>query len=121
MTELQQKQLALLEDTIKFFNSENRAEYNGKCTYHTEDGRGCAIGRLIPDKELCKKFDALEDSPVYEERVFSNLPDNVKEYGKFFLSELQKLHDHTECWSINGLSSIGEVKVQKIKHAFDLN
>ncbi len=59
MTELQTKQLALLEDTVKFFNSKNRAydALTEKCYYsHPIDGRGCAIGRLIEDKELCKEF-----------------------------------------------------------------
>ena len=126
MTELQQKQLALLEDTVKFFNSENRCinQYGG-CNYYLEGKEGCAIGRKIEDKELCKELDKglgpdLE-SAVDKISVFNRLPDNLKELGQKFLYRLQRLHDDGENWIRSGISSKGEIIVKDIKETFNLN
>ena len=127
MTELQQKQLALLEDTVKFFNSENRA-YDielGACMYHTKDEKGCAIGRLIPDKELCRQLDAGigEDKfrGVGKDCVFQLLPLNLQEYSQLFLKRLQSLHDYPLNWNEKGLSDEGEQRTNEIKKEFHLN
>ncbi len=121
MTELQTKQLALLEDTIKFFNSENRCEIDSGCKYFDESKYGCAIGRLIPDKELCKRLDLLESAGVSADIVFNQLPDNLKEYGQRFLICLQNLHDRKANWNNEGLSNDGKAAVDAIKIEFHLN
>ena len=126
MEELQKKQLNLLEETVKFFNSENRCitQYGG-CNYYLEGKDGCAIGRKIEDKELCKELDKglgpdLE-SGVDKILVFSRLPDNLKELGQKFLHRLQRLHDDQENWNYSGISPKGEDVVKDIKEIFNLN
>lgn len=101
----------ILEDTIQHFNSNNRSVVNNnrRCLY---SGNGCAIGRLIKDKELCLTLDDLNggwsDTSVVS--VWPLLPDELKELGQKFLVSLQTLHDIEEYWDINGLSVSGHLK-----------
>jgi len=67
------------------------------------------VGRLIEDKDLCAKLDNSGDgSGVCLPSVFEQLPENVQELGQEFLMDLQKLHDHEQNWTGNGLSDVGE-------------
>ncbi len=126
MTELQTKQLALLEDIIKFFNSENRCTDNQDCCkYYFEGKEGCAIGRLIPDKELCKKLDLgigeYNTSGVSNIEVFKLLPKELQYYEQEFLYRLQRLHDIKENWNSSGLTEKGQFITEDIKETFGLN
>jgi hypothetical protein len=125
MTELQQKQLALLNDTCQFFNSNNRCTIRDglQCVYVNENEEGCAIGRLIEDKKLCKKLDLGFEGKfgVSELRIFDLLPPDLKEYGQDFLSRLQSLHDRRQNWTPTGLSELGERRVNLVKEIFGLN
>lgn len=69
MTELQTKQLALLEETVAAYTLETRATQGYGCAYLTDTGRKCAIGRLVPD-EVCRKLDAID---AYTGRWFMQL------------------------------------------------
>lgn len=74
---------------------------------------GCAVGRLVSDKDLCYKMDSLDDSSIYH--VFSLLPEDVRELGKGFLSVVQELHDTNVYWNENGLTSRGMENYDDIK------
>ncbi len=122
MKTIKQKQLRILNETINNFNSTNRCvTENGSCNYYLEGKQGCAIGRLIEDKELCKKLDKLDYGGVSYHNVFDLLPDELKELTKGFLSDLQNLHDESECWNETGLTNRGLNRVGGIKVEFDLN
>ena len=88
-------------------NSNNRSvDANTKgCTYSGEIG--CAVGRLVEDKDLCSRLDNSALSGVCRTEVFNQLPENVKELGQEFLQDLQKLHDNYQYWNENGLSDSG--------------
>ena len=52
ISELQQRQLEFLEDTIKYYSEDpsgRRSVENGQCMYKSSDGRKCAVGRFISD------------------------------------------------------------------------
>ena len=120
MTELQEKQLAFLEETINHFNINNRG-YNiniSACSYSA----GCAIGRNL-DIELCKLLDNHEcgDSGIENNEIFELIPTNLQELTQKFLIEIQVLHDSKSSWDENGLSEIGKMNVQSIKKQFKLN
>ncbi len=120
--QLKQKRIKVLNDTISFFNSENRCtEDNTRCTYYLAGKSGCAIGRLIEDKQLCVTLDGMISPGVSNERVFNMLPKKIKELGIDFLYELQKLHDYSYNWCIEGLSDNGKDSVDEIKIRFNLN
>lgn len=118
---LKEKRLAFLNDTVAFYNSNNRSVKHGHCLYHNpDDGNSCAIGMRIEDKRLCAKFDSLTDSGVSEEFVFNLLPSDLKLLGQEFLYNIQKLHDCSSNWEDEGLSEYGKVEVIKIISRFEL-
>jgi hypothetical protein len=114
------KQSRLLEKTAKHYNNLNRNTDGGLCYYFPrhENTEGCAIGRLIKDKQLCKRLDENGNSAVGE--VFNRLPKYVKQYGKEFLSRLQELHDTNVYWYAKGLTPDGKKEVKRIKAKFSL-
>lgn len=112
-----EQKIALLEETTNFFNSQNRCrdKIDGGCKYYMKGLNGCAIGRLIEDKELCKELDKMEGTEVSNIKIFELLPENLQEYGQSFLVELQKLHDTEYYWNDEGLSLAGEVFKKQMK------
>lgn len=127
MKTLTEKRLELLNDTISHYNSENRSTVlneNGRttCLYFHEKNDGCAIGRQIKDKELCKRLDKGFEymTGVSESNVFNQLPENLTELGQSFLMCIQKLHDADRFWNETGLSDKGMEYVKHIKESFKL-
>lgn len=121
MTTLQQRQLAFLEDTAKHFNSTNLCTTGSTCKYYWEGFDGCAIGRHIKDKDLCRQLDlARGGSGVSNFEVFILLPEELKELGQGFLSKVQSLHDCRENWDGNGLTQSGREAADEIKREFSL-
>jgi len=124
--ELKQKQLALLEETAAFYNSNNRAENEKGGCYYTlivnGEERGCAIGRKIADKSLCEKFNLMGGrnySPSVKQ-VFYMIPFELQELGINFLTSIQSLHDIKDNWNLEGLSERGKKYVEDIKFQYKL-
>jgi hypothetical protein len=110
---IQEKRLALLEDTCQHFNSTNRStksDTNG-CYYQPqhENTQGCAIGRLIKSKKLRILLDGNQFEDTTVDYVFDYLPKNLQIYGMEFLLSLQKLHDDASLWNKNGLNKEGKI------------
>lgn len=117
METLKDKQLKVLNDTANYFNLNNRSVIEvGRCKYHIDGKQGCAIGRLIEDIELKKELDLLPNTGVNDNTVFNKLPDNIKELGQPFLTDLQRLHDNVNNWDEKGLSVGGYWWFTKIKN-----
>jgi hypothetical protein len=98
---LKQKRLEMLEDTCKHYNSLNRSQEQvaglpKACKYFpvSDKTEGCAIGRLIKDKELCKEFDNTIGSSVNSNYIFKKLPTELQDLGQDFLRDVQRLHDN---------------------------
>lgn len=126
MNTLQQKQLAFLEDTVNFYNSENRVlAHNGACIYSsTVKSPGCAIGRHL-SKDLARDFDV--QKIMFNDRTddlfveyFEKLPTEIKELGDVFLGEIQALHDGGFNWNKDGISETGKIEIERIKKSFNL-
>ncbi len=111
-----EQKLALLKETAGFYNSGNRSTstqyYITSCHYYGLVG--CAIGRLIPDKQLCRHLDNEGKSSVEEDDIFQQLPEELQAYGQDFLAALQKLHDDKLNWDCLGLSTMGELYVAEV-------
>lgn len=128
MTDLQTKQLAVLDATCAEYNSTNRADIGGdKCFYlHAETNRRCAIGRLLSDdqakyletnfKVVSKLFKNFSTSTNDVEKSIYN---TLSEYGKSFLIDLQDLHDDRKNWDEDGLSKIGRLFANEIEYRLD--
>ena len=104
---IQQKRLAVLEDTCQYFNLSKRNVIGRRCLYYpvNESTEGCAVGRLIKDKDLCSTLDNKVGTTV--DIIFILLPKELQELGKQFLVDLQNLHDDKDCWTETGLSEEG--------------
>lgn len=121
-TDLIKKRLEFLEDTIRHYNLHNRsADDNAQsCFYYPINSKseGCAIGRRIKDKELCKELDSLYNPGVMHDEAFNKLPQELRELGQQFLVSIQDLHDFPKNWNESGLSDQGKSKAKDIIETF---
>lgn len=125
MENIKELRTRFLNDTVEFYSADPvrlRAtvprplpkvpDFMG-CVYSpTSSSPGCAIGRHIEDKTLCKKWD---EKSVPVQFIFDDLPINLKELGKHFLRLVQALHDNKENWNEAGLTELGKNKIDNIK------
>lgn len=123
--EIKVKRLELLEDTVRYYSEDTkrRAVNNGNCKYITEDGRKCAIGRLLPNDKIELLKD--ETSSVYtfiqREKYKNILPDNILALGIEFLRDIQYLHDTDKYWGVNELNQEGKIYLDIIKANYIIN
>lgn len=126
MTELQQKMIDFLEDTVQYYSvdpikrrsiSDTKGCFYSPKNAHKPSSNGCAIGRHLPE-ELQGKYDSVSSCSIsYIYTVYYNeLPVNLKELPCEFLRDVQHLHDAGINWNGMGLSLTGEKNVQKIKN-----
>ena len=114
-----QEMLDYLEEVATAYNKTNLSIKDDifgafQCFYYnpTSPGKGCAIGRRIKDKELCKKFDTTQQNV---KSIMALLPLNLKKFHIDFLSALQRLHDNPLNWSKKGMSRKGSGFYKRIK------
>lgn len=126
--DIKERQRWFLDETVKFYNLNNRATEKDSCVYSaTECSPGCAIGRFLPRKHkaLTKKYNnfGYEDqgsSGVNDVLNRFGLPSYMQAMGRDFLSCCQRLHDHKYSWTENGISKVGQIEVADIKNQFGL-
>ena len=115
---LQQQRLEFLQNTINYYSEDvnRRAVVDNddciECRYLTEDGRKCAIGRFL-DITL-EQSDKLSNTPVESNRILNLLPNEVRDLGSPFLTDIQFLHDNNFFWNEEGLSHLGKKYVDTI-------
>lgn len=121
---LEKARSKVLATTAAHFNKNNRSIRNpgGEevCLYYKNARVGCAVGRLIKNKALCKKLDKQRATAVSFLSVFNMLPNYVKKLGQDFLSDLQYFHDYSYYWDEKGLTSEGKTKLKAIKLTHNL-
>lgn len=108
-TRSKRDKVKLLNDTVKYFKTHKRSvgkkrkeDSYESCFYAGRNGaKGCAIGRLIADKKLCREFDRGEWPGVDNGYIFNSLPQKLQSYGQLFLAEVQNLHDTDDNWKVN--------------------
>jgi len=108
-------QTAFLRDTVAFFHSGNRAMMvnTSECCYEpTACSPGCAIGRHMPNKEICASLhDGVNSLKRYGgEWVFGPL----LTLGLDFLADVQYLHDQSRFWDGCGMNEEGYSEVIRI-------
>lgn len=118
METLKAKRLRIIDETATAYTLLSRStNEHGNCMYFTETSIGCAIGRLIEDKELCKTLDKQKDTSC--SGIFHLLPKEIQTLGEKFLDDIQSLHDTKQCWNVNGLTDHGAnfVAILKTKYS----
>lgn len=133
----------LLEETVQYYSEdpENKRGLNhyANCSYKTEDGKMCAVGRCIIHPELFQKAGAGDFTNLLEYIPYRDFEDLTEEdiqhlgdghQGKIskilkpeykhltehrFWDSLQHLHDSNSFWDKNGLTIKGEIKVDNLK------
>lgn len=115
--EIKAERLRILDETAKFYNSNNRAvNENQSCMYKTEDNKRCAIGRLLTDEEIdpiiLGHMNGRGVSMIIEENL---LPERLTCLGIAFLIDLQGLHDVRRYWDESGLTQPGLNRYNMIK------
>ena len=119
MKTINERRLEILEWEKNNRNLNNRSVDGGICKY--SGPIGCAVGRLVDDKELCEKLDNRKDGKgTGVRRVFNRLPDSVKELGIDFLSSIQYLHDNDCYWDDAGPNESGIHSFITIEEHFKL-
>ena len=132
MTKARLKQLReeFLTDTLQYYTTDPKRRCidvaRGQCFYSPENAgkvgisEGCAIGRHITNS-LALILDGSMTTAVSSEVVFEQLPLKLRKLQKFFLSDVQSLHDRKENWSKNGLTRAGKRNVKTICKNYGLS
>jgi hypothetical protein len=124
MTDLQSKQLAVLDATCAEYNTTNRATDGNACLYWDPNTqRRCAIGRLLTVQQAMHLQTSLKFVGVLLDNLRASTNDIEKSiyntlsgYSRGFLRDLQELHDCELNWDNKGLSERGREYADNIKH-----
>lgn len=120
-TLIQKRMLSMLKDTVKFYSADPSrrgvviCEERTLCKYETQDGRRCAIGRYLSDKDIgkLKSLNMLMSSPGnIKEHITTK---KILQLPLQFLYDLQELHDWNEHWDEHGITDEGEVYAKQIE------
>lgn len=118
LSKLQVRQLKVLNDTKEYYSKDTSRRAAIKvydedtCEYLTNDGRRCALGRLVTKakaQELARIAGGVAD-------VFDELPKSVANLTEFFLFDLQNFHDNKRNWNKAGITKRGLSKYKLIKN-----
>lgn len=123
-----------LKDLIDYYSVNPLERRNGSepyCTYapKTTLTEGCAIGRHLQgtfeEKKTWDKIDAsytdIVKELLNEDTEIKDLrPEWMKAMDINFLQNCQGLHDSGSCWTDEGLSEYGKVRVNDIISFYDL-
>ena len=124
MKDLKQRMLDILNETAQHYNSNNRSNQNGKCTYIPLDptkSEGCAIGRKLPKTSLALIVEENCNDKGIEVLLSKEIPLGTTFEGMSgnFLRRLQRLHDLDENWTDGGLSPQGKLKLDSFTVAIN--
>ena len=88
----------LLIETSKNGGFPAMDKMSGQCLYRTNDGRGCAIGVILPDSLYEKRFEGKEFHEIYSEiSDIRWIPDGMDDVD---LRSVQRVHDNlSACWN----------------------
>ena len=119
--EIKQRRLAVLEETVQFYSADpsRRAKTGTGCHYITNDGRRCAIGRLVDEDLACRLEKFHSGAGVGGHEIFEELPQEIKDLGLLFLARLQNWHDDGQNWH-DGLTEGGKNEAENLKRQVEI-
>lgn len=106
--------LKIIEETVKYYSEDvRRRAVNGiQCSYITEDGRMCAVGRCLQNPKEFGEISAYDLLLENEDDIFKP---EYQGHDPEFWEGLQKLHDNRKFWTTKGISLNGQDKVKELK------
>lgn len=116
--------IEIIDETVEYYSADtNRRSVNiegTECVYNGPDGKLCAFSRCVLPTEL---YNLIEGSNASEFEIHGSLDylliEQYRGHAPSFWVSLQSIHDNTDYWSIDGLTSIGRSKVDEIKRMFN--
>ena len=101
----------IIKETAEFYNLANRGtNVNMACSYLTDDGRCCAVGRCIIPEKLQDFTTDSENGPVSQIGSYylnDNLMEQYRGHTLEFWSVLQRFHDREANWDGDGMTEYG--------------
>ena len=110
--------LEILEETVAYYSEDiSRRGYNefeNMCEYLTPDCKMCAVGRCLENPG------ELPNGGINSSRLWTiaKFKPEYDGHDPYFWGALQSLHDDLRYWDENGLTSLGEEKVNKLREEF---
>jgi len=107
----------LIDETVAYYSEDvNRRAVDSDCNCHYLDDRGmmCAVGRCLIDPS--KEHSNTPASDIVK-LTFKLKPQYRGFTSKLWL-ELQLLHDLDVCWTKDGLSDMGKMRVNDMKNRY---
>ena len=116
--------LELITETIDFYSTDTSRRgvtesIHGHitCSYQSENGNKCAVGRCMTEDALEKYYDFqnnVEKLPDFESLLLPQYQGHDIEFWR----RLQRLHDATYNWDENGLTTDGQKIVDNLIKTF---
>jgi hypothetical protein len=122
--------VTLLQETINHYHSGNRSSTeSGVCSYLSDDGSMCAVGRCLKPEYL-ETFHKIEEnisangafgsaiSEIFKADSLEGLGISdvvMDEYSDITLEDwrkVQRLHDYSDNWNDKGLSKVGNTFIR---------
>jgi len=109
--------LEILQETYNYYSDPNKRgiNKNGGCSYLTEDGNMCAVGRCLTNPKTMQEFpygvDKFEREGVHIER---RLKPEYRGHSLDFWEDLQGWHDNHRNFVGDSISVFGEQHYQKL-------
>lgn len=114
--------LEIIDETVAYYSEDvsRRAIGNSitSCSYYTEDGRMCAVGRCLQKPENFKGNLQSAHSLNAEFGLEEIIKEEYKGHTLSFWESLQHLHDDNDHWTETGLNEHGLRKLENIKRNF---
>jgi hypothetical protein len=122
--------VTLLQETINYYHSGNRSSTeSGVCSYLSDDGSMCAVGRCLKPEYL-ETFHEIEEhipsngasgsaiNQIFESSLLKGLEISdvvMDEYSDITFEDwrkVQRLHDNPDHWNDKGLSKVGDTFIR---------
>lgn len=102
--------LEIINETVAFYSEDvKRRAVNegGSCEYRTEDGRKCAVGRVLLPRHYQVSLEGETASDILRGRGDSILFLEYRGHSHGFWDALQHFHDRHQHWNRAGLTLEG--------------
>lgn len=103
----------LILETVEYYKNNDRAvNSNGECSYITEDGNMCAVGRCM---SYPQKWEGDTSTTVGEiHKLDVELKEKYRGLPLDLWQNLQVFHDSSYNWSNRSLTLFGENKLEEL-------
>jgi len=102
----------IVEETINYYNSNNRATRGNMCVYNTNDGKCCAFSRMVKPEIRPKLIEGTGANENLRKLGMHILQEQYQGHSNIFYKFLQDLHDKSIYWNEFGINQAGRKRVE---------